>query len=67
MPPVSEDLAFAISRVVAQLHHRQHGVNGQPIAAAAQRLRNIAAQTEAELLGARRAQIVLCPLRHLTR
>src|SRR5258708_4084867 len=52
-----QDLAFTIARVVALLDHRQDGVDGELVAAAAQRLRNIAAQTEAKLLRAPRAQI----------
>ena len=52
-----KDLAFMVARVVALFDDRQHGIDGKLVAAAAQSFRNIAAQTEAELLCAPSAQI----------
>ena len=52
-----QNLPLVVARVVILLHDRQHGVDGDPVAATTQRLRNVAAQTKAELLRASFAQI----------
>src|SRR5207249_9683077 len=52
-----QNLAFPIARIVALFHYRQYRVDCELVAAGAKSFRNIAAQTEAELLRARGAQI----------
>ena len=52
-----QNLPAVVGWVVILLDDRQHGVDGDAVSSTTQRLGNVAAQTEAELLGAGSAQI----------
>ena len=52
-----QNLPAVVAWVVILLHDRQHGVDGDAVSPTTQRLGNVAAQTEAELLRAGSAQI----------